>query len=206
MNAIEDPETNSRLSEMGFLSPDGRCFSFDQRANGYARGEGVGTVLLKPLAAALKDGDTIRAVIRGTGVNQDGKTPGITLPSKAAQIELIQSVYAGAGLDVVDTNYIEAHGTGTAAGDPIEASALATAFSGRKSETPLYIGSIKSNIGHLESASGIAGLIKAVLTLENGIIPGNHDLQKVNPKIQTKRWNIDVCLPFIAIKRGCLNC
>lgn len=195
MNAIEDPETNSRLSEMGFLSPDGRCFSFDQRANGYARGEGVGTVLLKPLAAALKDGDTIRAVIRGSGVNQDGKTPGITLPSKAAQIELIQSVYASAGLDVSDTNYIEAHGTGTAAGDPIEASALATAFSARDSVTPLYIGSIKSNIGHLESASGIAGLIKAVLTLETGIIPGNHDLQKVNPKIQTKRWNIEVCLP-----------
>ena len=113
------------MSALGFLSPDSRCYSFDHRANGYSRGEGVGTVILKPLSAALRDGNTIRAVVRGTGVNSDGRTPGITMPSKEAQETLIRDVYSKAGLDPRDTGFVEAHGTGTPAGDPVEAGAIA---------------------------------------------------------------------------------
>ena len=114
VNVIEDPELMYRMSAIGFLSPDGRCYSFDHRANGYSRGEGTGTIIVKPLRAAIRDGDTIRAIIRGTGVNSDGRTPGITLPSKSAQESLIREVYASAGLDLSGTSYVEAHGTGTA--------------------------------------------------------------------------------------------
>src|ERR1700761_2495515 len=153
------------LSSLSFLSPDGKCYSFDHRANGYGRGEGVGTMILKPLAAALRDGDTIRAVVKATGTNQDGRTPGITLPSATAQEALIKSVYAQAGLDLNDTMYVEAHGTGTQAGDPLEAEALAHAFNTTTRSHPLYIGSIKASVGHTEGAAGIAGLIKATLAL-----------------------------------------
>ncbi len=185
------------MSALGFLSPDSRCYSFDHRANGYSRGEGVGTIILKPLSRALRDGNMIRAVVRGTGVNSDGRTPGITLPSKVAQESLIRSVYANAGLDLVDTGFVEAHGTGTSAGDPIEAGAIAMSWRDRKSSIPLYIGALKSNVGHLEGASGVAGLIKAVMVLEKGIIPPNINFEKVNPKIPIKDWNIDVrCLIF----------
>ncbi|KEF55686.1 uncharacterized protein A1O9_08436 [Exophiala aquamarina CBS 119918] len=136
---------------------EGKCFSFDHRADGYARGEGVGTVIVKRLSDALRDGDTIRAVLRGSGANQDGRTPGISLPSSAAQESLIRSVYKHAGLPLSDTMMIEAHGTGTSAGDPIEASAIARAFASRHRDIPLYIGAIKSGIGHLEGGAGIAG-------------------------------------------------
>lgn len=115
------------MSNIGFLSPDGLSYSFDHRANGYSRGEGVGTIIIKPLSKALRDGDTIRAVVRATGVNQDGRTPGITLPSRIAQEQLIRDTYANAGLDVADTSYVGGHGTGTSAGDPIEAGAIAAA-------------------------------------------------------------------------------
>jgi acyl transferase domain-containing protein len=181
-----------RMSNIGFLSPDGKCYSFDHRANGYSRGEGTGTIIIKPLKAALEDGNTIRAIVRGTGVNQDGRTPGMTLPSKSAQENLIRSVYMNAGLDISTTSYVEAHGTGTPAGDPVEAGAIAAAWSERKSETPLYIGAIKSNIGHLEGASGVAGLIKTVQALEKAIIPPNINFEKVNPKIFPDKWNIEV--------------
>ncbi|KAG0649046.1 Highly reducing polyketide synthase [Hyphodiscus hymeniophilus] len=191
VNVIHDPESFYRMGAQGFLSPDSRCFSFDHRANGYSRGEGVGTLIIKPLSAALKDGDTIRAVVRGTGVNSDGRTPGITLPSKAAQESLIRSVYASAGLDLKDTGFVEAHGTGTAAGDPLEAGAIAAAWKERNSTTPLYVGALKSNVGHMEGASGVAGLIKSVLILEQGIIPPNIGFEKVNPKILKDQWNID---------------
>lgn len=112
------------MSHHGYLGADGRCYSFDHRAEGYARGEGVGSIIIKPLSAAIDDGDTIRAVIRGTGVNQDGRTPGITLPNATAQESLICDVYQRAGLDFNDTMFVEAHGTGTSAGDPIEAEAI----------------------------------------------------------------------------------
>jgi acyl transferase domain-containing protein len=178
------------MAHHGLLGAQGRSFSFDARAEGYARGEGVGTVILKPLHAAVRDGDTIRAVIRETGVNQDGRTPGITVPSADAQERLIREVYWRAGLDMEQTRFVEAHGTGTSTGDPIEAEALSKAFKCRRNG-PLYVGSVKSTIGHLEGGSGIASIIKSVLVLESGIIPANHGLREINPKIPVKDWNIE---------------
>lgn len=177
------------MSHHGLLGVQGRSFSFDSRAEGYARGEGVGTVVLKPLRTAVRDGDTIRAVIRETGVNQDGRTSGITVPSAEAQERLIREVYWRAGLDMRQTSFVEAHGTGTSTGDPIEAGALARAFKCRR-DAPLYVGTIKSTIGHLEGGSGVASLIKSILILESGIIPANFDIQQVNPKIPAEEWNI----------------
>ncbi|PVH89083.1 putative polyketide synthase [Cadophora sp. DSE1049] len=181
------------LSMMRFLSPDGRCYTFDSRANGYARGEGVGVVFIKPLANAIRDGDTIRAVIRNTGVNQDGKTAGITLPSQASQQELMGSVYRNAGLNPLETSYVEAHGTGTPAGDPIETAAISNIFGpGRSTDEPLYIGSVKTNIGHLEGASGVAGLIKTILMMENQCILPNRNFEKPNENIHLEKWKLKV--------------
>ncbi|OHF03816.1 KR domain-containing protein [Colletotrichum orchidophilum] len=182
-NTYLTPECMSfPLSNAGFLSPDGRSYSFDRKANGYARGEGYAFVLLKPLAKALEDGDTIRSVIRATGANQDGRTPSITQPSAAAQVELIRRTYEAGGLDLSETEYVEAHGTGTPVGDPIEVSAIGEVFRSHRS-SPLWIGSVKSNIGHLEGASGLAGLLKTVLSLEKAIIPPIADFEAVNPAI-----------------------
>jgi acyl transferase domain-containing protein len=176
-----------------FLSPDGRCYTFDSRANGYARGEGVGVVYLKPLADAIRDGDTIRGVIRNTGVNQDGKTAGITLPSRDAQEALMRSVYKGAGLNPLETSYVEAHGTGTPAGDPLEAAAISNVFGpGRPIDEPLIVGSIKTNVGHLEGASGVAGLIKTILMMENQLILPNRNFEKANERIPLKKWKLKV--------------
>ena len=175
------------------MSPDGRCYTFDDRANGYARGEGVCCLIIKTLQDAMMDGDTIRAIIRGTGSNQDGKSSGITLPSIAAQEELIKSTYESAGLDPIETSYVEAHGTGTPAGDPLEAGALSRVFSpNRPFDEPLRIGSIKTNVGHLEGASGIAGVIKTVLMLENDIILPNRNFQTANPRIPLYDWKLKV--------------
>ena len=138
----------------------------------------------------MRDGDIIRAVIRETGVNQDGRTPGVTVPSGEAQESLIRQVYQRAGLDMRHTRYAEAHGTGTRTGDPIEARALARAFD-RSQDEPLLIGSIKSSLGHTEGGSGVASLIKCMLILESGVIPATHDLQNVNPEILAKEWNIE---------------
>ncbi|KAJ5942907.1 hypothetical protein N7516_003075 [Penicillium verrucosum] len=189
VSILENPVETIGMSHHGLLGPQGRSFSFDSRAEGYARGEGVGTVVVKPLSAAIRDGDTIRAVIRETGVNQDGRTPGITVPSSDAQERLIREVYWRAGLNLEDTSFVEAHGTGTSTGDPIEAAALARAFKCHR-ETPLYVGAIKSSIGHLEGASGVASIIKSILTLETGIIPANFDMKKTNPSIPAADWNI----------------
>ena len=181
------------LADLDFLSPDSKCYSFDSRANGYARGEGIGIIVVKALSKALEDGDTIRAIIRATGVNQDGRTPGITQPNSKAQESLIRATYAAAGLDMASTRYFEAHGTGTSLGDPLEASAINASFGSQRSrDDPLYIGATKSNIGHLEGASGIAGVIKTILVLEKGIIPPNIWFEKPNPRIPQNRWNIKV--------------
>ncbi|KAK8087553.1 hypothetical protein PG997_002514 [Apiospora hydei] len=184
-NTFITPESQAlALSNGGFLSPDGRSYSFDTKANGYARGEGFGFVLLKPLDSALRDGDVVRAVIRATGANQDGRTPSITQPSQQAQLDLLRDTYRVAGLEVADTDYVEAHGTGTPVGDPIEAAAVGQAFrDGRKADRPLYMGSVKANIGHLEGASGMAGVIKAVLSLEKAVIPPIALFEKANPEI-----------------------
>ena len=134
------PDMTMALSNMSFLSHDGRCYSFDHRANGYARGEGFGVVVIKLLSDAIRDGDTIRAVIRSTGSNQDGHTPGVTQPSKDIQARLIRETYQKAGLNRAITRYVEAHGTGTPLGDPIEAMAIGTAFSHQRSQNePLYM-------------------------------------------------------------------
>jgi acyl transferase domain-containing protein len=187
----------TELTDLNFLSPDSISYSFDYRANGYSRGEGFGVVILKTLTAALRDGDTIRSVIRATGANQDGKTPGITQPSSVAQQQLIRDTYAAGGLDMSVTRFFEAHGTGTAIGDPLEASAIHTAFENVHSkDDPLYIGAVKSNIGHLEGAAGIAGLIKTILVLENATIPPNIWFERPNPKIPAEKWNLKVCTIF----------
>ena len=168
------------------LSRRGRCFAFDERADGYVRGEGGGVVILKPLARALADGDRVRAVILGTGVNSDGRTIGLSLPSEAAQSALIRTVCERAGVAPDDLAFFEMHGTGTPAGDPIEAAAVGRAL-GQGRREPLPIGSVKTNIGHLEPASGMAGLIKAALALERGIVPPIAALRDAQPEDPVRR-------------------
>lgn len=150
---------------------------------------------MKPLDQALKDGDHIRALIAGSGMNQDGRTNGITMPNGDAQVSLMKSVYKKHGLDPRDTGYIEAHGTGTKVGDPIEATALHEVFGeGRSSKQPLFVGSVKSNIGHLEGASGVVSIIKTAMMLEKGFVLPNHNFEKGNPKIPFDEWHLKVCL------------
>lgn len=181
------------MTDFNFLSKDSRSWSFDSRANGYARGEGHAVIVIKRLADALKDGDTIRAVIRNTGSNQDGRTPGITQPSGQAQIQLIQRTYQQAAITMGPTRFFEAHGTGTPVGDPIEANAIGAAFQKDRSEgDPMYIGSVKANIGHLEGCSGLAGLIKTILVLEKGLIPPIAGFSSLNEKIDAVKWNLRV--------------
>ena len=190
---VLSPDPMMGMSKLRLYGEHGRSYSYDHRGTGYGRGEGVATLILKPLQDAIDAGDTIRAVIRNTGMNQDGKTNGITLPSKKAQESLIRSVYATAGLDPLDTFYVEAHGTGTKVGDPIEAEAISSAMTiGRG--LPLLIGSVKTNIGHLEATSGLAGIIKTVRILETGLIPPNINFEKPNEDIPLTDWRIKVGL------------
>ena len=179
------------MSTLSFLSADNRCHSFDQSANGYARGEGGGFLVLKPVSQAIRDGDTIRAVIRGTGSNQDGRTPGITLPSGVAQEELIRATYAAANLNPAATGFFEAHGTGTSAGDPIECGAVGRIF-GAVRQTPVMVGSVKAAVGHLEGSSGMVSLIKSIYSLESGDIPPTYGLERINPNIKYKQWNLEI--------------
>ncbi len=175
------------------LSPTGRCRVFDAAGDGYVRGEGAGAVILKPLAQALKDGDTILAVIEGSGVNSDGRTTGLSLPNGKAQAALIAEIYERFNLDKSKLAYVEAHGTGTTVGDPIEASAVGEVLGKTlKGVRPLQVGSVKSNIGHLEPASGMAGLLKALLVLQHGEIPPNIHLNTPNPAIDFSGLNITV--------------
>ncbi|KAI0157245.1 hypothetical protein GGR57DRAFT_510816 [Xylariaceae sp. FL1272] len=192
-NLLLGPEDSVLMSSLGFLSKDSVCYSFDHRATGYGRGEGVISVILKPIDAAIRDGDIIRAVIRGTGSNQDGRTPVLPQPNATSQEALIRHVYRKAGLGLDMTRYFEAHGTGTGVGDPIEMRAIGEAFRGiRPPNEPLYVGSIKPNLGHLEAASGLAALLKTVLILEKGVITPNALLEKVNPEIPLEQYNIKV--------------
>ncbi|KAI0967184.1 hypothetical protein F4678DRAFT_254795 [Xylaria arbuscula] len=186
-NLILGPDGFFLLSNLDFLSPDSKSYSFDNRANGYARGEGIIALLLKPLNEAVRAGDMIRAVIRSTGTNQDGRTLSLTQPSSEAQEELIRRVYKKANLSLDLTRYIEAHGTGTPVGDPIEMKAIGRVFgSYRSREDPLYVGSVKANIGHLEGCSGLAGVIKSIMILERGVIVPNALFQKPNDSIDVK--------------------
>ena len=180
---------------MNMLSADGKCYSFDHRGTGYGRGEGFGVLVLKRLADAVRDQDTIRAIIRNTGCNQDGYTPGITQPNSLSQETLIKNAYSSVGISMLPTRYFEAHGTGTPVGDPAETQALGAAFSKTRSvQDPLWVGAVKSNIGHLEGCSGIASVIKTILVLEKGIIPPNTNFERVNPKIDTEFLKIKVKL------------
>ncbi|GAW26469.1 putative polyketide [Rosellinia necatrix] len=210
-NLTFSPETYTWLSNLHFLSPDSRCYSFDHRANGYARGEGIGVMILKKVSDAIRDGNTIRAVIRSTLSNEDGRTPGITQPSSLSQEHLIRETYRRAGLSMEPTRYFEAHGTGTAVGDPCEARAIASSFEDiRSSSDPIFVGAVKSNIGHLEGASGLAGVIKTVLVLEKGVIPPNANFETLNPKIDAHNWGLkfpDRCHPWptSGLRRASVN-
>lgn len=192
VNVIFRPETLIAMCKGGFLSRDGRSKSFDARADGYGRGEGAGVVVVKRLSAALADGDRIRAVIRGSGVNQDGRTDGITVPNGAAQAQLIRQVCTRFGCDPASVTYVEAHGTGTAIGDPIELGALASVFGGDGREQPCLVGSVKANIGHLEAAAGIAAVIKTALCLERGQVPPVANLEQINPALRLAEWGLDL--------------
>ena len=188
---------SGRLSELrakaGMLAPDGRCKTFDASANGYVRGEGCGIVVLKRLEEAEADGDRIWAVIRGSAVNQDGATPGLTVPSAAAQEGVIGEALSRAGVLPSDVDYLEAHGTGTEVGDPIELEAAEAAYGkGREVDRPLLIGSVKTNIGHLEPAAGVAGLIKVVLAMQRGVIPRHLHFHEPNPNLDWDRLPLRV--------------
>ncbi|KAK1580580.1 fatty acid synthase S-acetyltransferase [Colletotrichum navitas] len=191
-NLIFNPEYFLYYSNQMFLSPDGKCKSFDAAGDGFGRGEGLGAVVLKPLADAVRDGDAIRAVLKGSGVGQDGWTTGITLPNAEAQADLIRRVYAEAGLPTSQTGFVEAHGTGTKVGDPAELEAISKALGTTTGKQHLLVGSVKTNIGHLEAAAGIAGLIKAVLMLEKAQIPPTIGIKHLNPRIKWDEWKMTV--------------
>ncbi|KAL2128609.1 hypothetical protein VTI74DRAFT_8937 [Chaetomium olivicolor] len=192
-NLMFNPDMFLAMSSMTLISKDGKSYAFDSRANGYGRGEGSATVILKRLDDALRDGDPIRAIIRESGVNQDGKTETITTPSGEAQEALIRDCYRRAGLDPAQTTYFEAHGTGTPTGDPIEVGAIASVFKDtREANRPLRIGSVKTNIGHTETASGVAAIIKVALALEKGQIPPSVNFEKPNEKLHLDEWKLKV--------------
>ncbi|PTL76608.1 type I polyketide synthase [Vitiosangium sp. GDMCC 1.1324] len=193
VNLLLSPQSTVAMSKFGGLSPDGRCFSFDARANGYVRGEGVGAIVLKPLSRALADGDTIQCLLLGSAVNNDGASNGLTAPNPRAQEDVLRRAWAQAGVQPSRAHYVEAHGTGTLLGDPIEARALGTVLGeGRPSERPLRLGSVKSNIGHLEAAAGIAGLIKVALCMRQGALPASLHLQRPNPHIPFEELGLQV--------------
>jgi acyl transferase domain-containing protein/NADPH:quinone reductase-like Zn-dependent oxidoreductase/SAM-dependent methyltransferase len=184
VNVLLLPDLFIGFSQASMLSPDGRCHSFDARANGFVRAEGAGVVVLKRLSDALRDHDRIQATVLGTAVNQDGRTPGISMPSGRAQEAMLREACRDAGVDPRCVQYVEAHGTGTPVGDPIEANALGAVLGvGRQPGRELIIGSVKSNIGHLEAGSGIAGLIKVALALRHGQIPPSLHFTTPNPAI-----------------------
>lgn len=200
VNLLLSPFPFLGFAKAGMLSPSGRCHAFDARADGYVRAEGGGVVVLKRLEDALRDGDAVRAVILGSGVNAAGRTVGLSLPSQAAQTALIRQVLAESGVALDRLGYFEAHGTGTAVGDPIEAAAIGAAITGR-STGPLPVGSVKTNIGHAEPASGIAGLLKTMLVLQHGRIPPSLHFETPNPAIDFDRLGLRVPTATEALAR-----
>lgn len=198
VNLMLAPEFTIALSQMNMMAADGRCKTFDASADGFVRGEGCGVVVLKRLADALADGDPILALIRGSAVNQDGSTNGITAPNALSQQEVIRAALQNAGVAPEEISYVETHGTGTILGDPIEIEAL-TAVIGqpRPQQLPCVLGSVKANLGHLEGAAGIAGLIKTVLCLHHGEIPPQLHFNQLNPHITLANT------PFVIHRKGC---
>ncbi|MGW3470416.1 SDR family NAD(P)-dependent oxidoreductase, partial [Saccharopolyspora sp. NPDC000995] len=186
-------ESMAAAARFGALSPDGLCFTFDARANGYARGEGGGFAVLKPLPLALGDGDDIYCVIRGTAMNNDGGGDGLTVPNERAQRAVLAEAYRRAGVDPAEVQYVELHGTGTKVGDPIEAAALGAVLgAGRSAGNALLVGSAKTNVGHLEGAAGIVGLLKAALAVKHRWLPASLNYEHPNPAIRFDDWNMRV--------------
>ncbi|KOT90111.1 hypothetical protein ADK70_17685 [Streptomyces rimosus subsp. pseudoverticillatus] len=190
VNLLLSPQHFVGFSQASMLSPSGRCRSFSADADGYVRAEGGGMVLLKLLTEALADGDRVDAVIVDCAANSDGRTPGLALPRMESQRALLEGVYARAGLTADDIAYLEAHGTGTPVGDPIEAEAIGRALGAHRTVGPLPIGSVKSNVGHLEPASGMAGLLKALLVLRHGVIPPSLHAGSLSPHIDFERLRL----------------
>ncbi|WP_416904852.1 type I polyketide synthase [Micromonospora echinospora] len=203
VHLVLTPEGTIYLSRTKALSPDGRCKTFDAAADGYGRGEGCGVVVLKRLSDAQRDGDRVLAVVRGSAVNHDGPSSGLTVPNGLAQQDLIRAALADAGVAPADVDYVEAHGTGTSLGDPIEVDALAAALGkDRPADRPLLVGSVKTNIGHLEAAAGIAGLIKLVLALRHEQVPSHLHFRTPNPHIPWDRIPVEVATGTRAWPRG----
>lgn len=184
VNLMCSPETTIALSKAHMLAPDGRCKTFDASADGFSRGEGCGVLVLKRLADAQADGNRILALIRGSALNQDGRSGGLTVPNGPSQEAVIRAALADAGVLAKEIDYVEAHGTGTSLGDPIEVRALAGVLGeGRSATNPLWIGSVKTNIGHLESAAGVAGIIKVILALRHERLPPHLHFREPSPHI-----------------------
>jgi len=203
VNVLLTPESFICLAKWGMLAPDGRCKTFDERADGFVRAEGCGVIALKRLGDALKAGDRVIALIRGTAINQDGASSGLTVPNGLAQQALIRGVLKTARLQPHEVDYIEAHGTGTALGDPIELEALAAVLGkNRPGDRPLRVGSVKTNLGHLESAAGIAGLIKVVLSMSHEEIPRHLHFHKLNPRISLGNAPIEIPVRAMAWPRS----
>ncbi|MFF3838340.1 SDR family NAD(P)-dependent oxidoreductase [Streptomyces sp. NPDC001930] len=210
VNLVVSPGSTRVISQTGALAPDGLCKTFDARANGYVRGEGCGVLVLKRLDHARRDGDRVHAVIHGSAVNQDGRSSGFTAPNVLSQISLIETALKDAALTPDDIGLIEAHGTGTSLGDPIEMDAIIAALRPQGGSAPLHVGSVKTNIGHLEAASGVAGLIKGILCLQRRTIPPLVHFQTLNPRIDIdgtgivlsgteQQWNTHESGEFVGI-------
>jgi len=192
-NVLITPEIYVNFSQAQMLSPDGRCKAFDASANGFVRAEGAGAFILKRLDDAIRDGDRVWSVVLGTGTNQDGRTGGMAMPSREAQEALLRDVYSISGIDPAKVRYVEAHGTGTAVGDPCEAESIGRFFSPyRSDDQPLFIGSCKTNVGHLEPASGVASLCKVMLMFQHRQIPPNVHFTQPNPSIPFREYKLRV--------------
>jgi myxalamid-type polyketide synthase MxaE and MxaD len=203
VNLLLSPATMALAAAMQALSPDGRCKTFDARANGFVRGEGCGLLALKRLSDAQRDGDPILAQIRGSAVNQDGRSTGLTTPIVLAQEALLRQALESARLTPDDIGYVEMHGTGTPLGDPIEADALERVFGRSRADgSPCALGALKTNIGHLESAAGVASLIKAILVLRNGLVPKNLHFRALNPRISLEGTRFVFPTENMPLKRG----
>ena len=217
VNLILTPESTEGVDSFGGLSPDAHCYTFDARANGYARGEGGAVVVLKPLERALADGDLVHAVLRGGAVNNSGQTSYLARPDAPGQVEVLRAAHRRTGIDPAQVGYVELHGTGTPAGDPVEAAALGSVFAPGREE-PLRVGSAKTNVGHLEGAAGIVGLVKTVLSLSHGQLPPTRnfaephsdiDLDALGLRPQTRRepWPVDAPLAGVSsFGMGGTNC
>ncbi|KAK6210523.1 hypothetical protein LQW54_006131 [Pestalotiopsis sp. IQ-011] len=192
-NLIMSPELHIGAAKSGVLSPTGTCHTFDSSADGYGRAEGVNAIYVKRLSAALRDGNPVRGIIRGSAVNASGRTPGISLPSGDMQETVMRKAYRDAGLDFTGTDYVECHGTGTPVGDPIEVDAIGRCFGGRRGP-PILIGSVKTNVGHSEGASGLTSILKVIQSFENGKIAPSYGIKKLNPKLILEERNLKIAM------------